>query len=113
MGLVLIALVGCAASSPIRLRSTVSTGGQTLTLLAASGYKINARLTPALELPDGRVIRFASTELTPDSNYFTAPPTARLAGNRPVRGRLRAGVCRTGGTVCNVVTIDVALSLEP
>src|SRR5882672_1231024 len=74
MGLVLIALVGCAASSPIRLRSTVSTGGQTLTLLAASGYKINARLTPALELPDGRVIRFASTELTPDSNYFTAPP---------------------------------------
>ena len=82
-------------------------------MVAASGYRINARLAPALELPDGRVIRFASPQLTPDSNYFTAPPAAWLAADdQSAHGTLRAGVCRVGETVCRVVTVEVALAPE-
>jgi hypothetical protein len=113
MGLIALAVAGCRPAPPIRLSTTQGAAGRTLTLLADSGYQINARLAPALELPGGQVIRFTSPHLTPDSDYFAAPPVAWLAGdNISTRGTLRAGVCRVGETVCRVVAVEVALSRE-
>ena len=109
---VAIALAACGSGPPIRVTFSPGAGGQTLSLLASPGYRINARLAPALELTDGRIIRFSSTRLTPDSNYFTAAPAAWLAATDPApRGLLRAGVCREGETVCRV--IEVAVTPEP
>lgn len=79
-----------------------------ITLHAAPGLKVNARLKPALELTDGRVFRFDSPHLTPDSSYFTEPPSTLVAG-RPagVHGKLRASVCDAGGIVCRIVVVDL------
>lgn len=100
------ALVGCSRPAPLSLEVVSGDGGQTLALHAAAGLRINARLAPALELADGRVIRFTSSAITPDSAYFDATPTAWLAGGagRP-HGVLRAGVCEEGSRVCRVVAV--------
>lgn len=114
LALLALALAGCRSAQPIRLATAAGPGGQTLTLLAAPGFRINARLAPALELPNGQVIRFASSEVTADSSYFTAAPTAWLAGDAASpHGRLRAGVCEKGSPVCRVVTVELALSHKP
>lgn len=111
MGLAALAVAGCHSVSPIRVSTTEGAGGRTITVVAEAGYQINARLAPALELPGGQVIRFASPHLTPDSNYFTAPPAAWLAADdQSTHGTLRAGVCRLGETVCRVVAIEVAIA---
>src|SRR5690242_4470089 len=53
-----------------------------LRLVAAPGARINARLKPALELDGGRVLRFDSPYLTPDSAYF--PSRRQRLRCRPV-----------------------------
>lgn len=79
-----------------------------LTLLAAPGLKVNARLEPALELSDGRVLRFRSSSLTPDSAYFAEPPSALLSGRHSlVHGKLRASVCDAAETVCRSVLLEL------
>ena len=79
-----------------------------LTLLAPPDLRVNARLVPALELPDGSILRFDAGRLTADSAYFAEPPTARLAGRRDrIRGTLRASVCRTDEMVCRSVMLEL------
>lgn len=74
--------------------------------MAAPDLKVSARLKPALELPDGTVLRFDASDLTPDSAYFAVPPTARLSGRHPrVRGTLRASVCGVNELVCRSVSL--------
>jgi len=93
---------------PVPLKVTaVAAGPDTrLTLIAAPGLKLNARIEPALEFPGGTVIRFQSPHLTPDSAYFAAPPVAVLSGrNRRVHGLLRASVCDSGATFCRTVEL--------
>ena len=86
---------------------TAPAGADTrVTLLAAPGLKINARLKPALELAGGTVVRFDSPHLTPDSAYYTAPPVALLAGHGPITGVLRASVCGVHEQVCRMVAIS-------
>jgi hypothetical protein len=101
---------GCAQepAGPLRLE-TARVGADTrINLIAAPGYRINARLKPALELPGGRVIRLDSPYLTPDSAYFAEPPSALIPRReRTVGGRLRASVCDPGETVCRTVTLDL------
>lgn len=70
-------------------------------LVPAPHVRINARLAPVLELPDGRVLRFSGTALTADSSYFTAPPVLAVRGSP--RGMIRASVCPEGDSVCRVV----------
>jgi hypothetical protein len=82
--------------------------GPPLRLEAARGYRINARLQPALELSDGTVLRFDSPELTPDSAYFAAPPTAAPPSGVEPRGTLRVSVCATGEEFCRLVVERVA-----
>jgi hypothetical protein len=74
-----------------------------LRLLPAPGARINARLSPALERPDGSVLRFGSPHLTADSNYFTAPPEVSLIGS--TQGIVRASVCLRGELICRIVEV--------
>jgi hypothetical protein len=96
------------SSSPPALRlETASAGADTrLTLVAAPDLKVSARLKPALELPDGAVLRFDAPELTPDSAYFAVPSTTLLRGRHShVRGTLRASVCGMTELVCRSVSL--------
>jgi hypothetical protein len=78
-----------------------------LTLLAATGVDINARVAPALELPDGAVVRFDGPR-TSDSSNFAEAPTARLTGRHDrVHGRLRASVCAKAEQVCRSITLEL------
>lgn len=96
------------AAGPLRLRVTHDGAHTRVALLPAPGLKVNARLKPALELPDGRVLRFDSPRLTADSAYFADPPTALIAGQQArVHGKLRASVCDAGETVCRLVVVDL------
>lgn len=94
--------------APLHVTTTSSGPDTRLTLHAEPGLKINARLAPALELPDGTVLRFDAAERTADSAYFAVPPAARLAGRHAeVHGTLRASVCREDELVCRSVTLEL------
>jgi hypothetical protein len=83
-----------------------SAGITTLTLVAAPGIRINARVKPALELPDGTVLHFDSPHQSPDSSYYTDPPTLSLPGEqRRAEGTLRASVCEVNQLVCRSVVL--------
>jgi hypothetical protein len=104
--------LGCGTSSgqpgPLRVERESSAGATTLVLVASPGVRINARVKPALELPGGVVVRFDSPHLTPDSAYFTRPPTVTLPGSgRRVGGMLRASVCSEHELVCRSVTLQL------
>lgn len=91
---------------PFRVEQTAVGSVTRLTLIASPGFKVNARLPPALELPDGHVVHFAGAELTVDSAYYAIPPTAIIAGaGAPVRGTLRASVCAVDERYCRSVVI--------
>jgi hypothetical protein len=79
-----------------------------LTLIPAASIQLNARVKPALELPDGSVLRFDGPELTADSSYFAQPPTAVLPGrHRSVRGTLRASICENDTPVCRSLVLEL------
>lgn len=102
---------GCAprtgARAPLALRSEPAGDATRLLLVPATGWKINARLAPALETDRG-VIRFLGTSLTADSAYFAEPPSATVPGpRRVISGTLRASVCAPAERVCRGVTLAV------
>ena len=111
--LLLLALaLGCRVAddppAPLDVHQASSAQATTLTLIAAPGVRINARVKPALELRDGSVLRFDSPPLTADSAYFTEAPTATLPGRgRRVSGTLRASVCSERELVCRSVTLEL------
>jgi len=74
-----------------------------LSLVPAPGARINALLPPALERSDGSVLRFDGPDRTPDSSYYTAPPSLLVEG--PATGTIRASVCPAGEEVCRVVIV--------
>lgn len=83
----------------------------TLRLVAAPGVRINARLKPALELNDGRNIRFDASSLTPDSAYFSESPRAELSGGREnIAGMLRVSVCPAAASYCQTLELPVTPS---
>lgn len=98
------------AQPTLRLQAEPEAGGLRLTLIAAPGARINARLRPSLELENGPVLRFDSPRVTPDSAYFADAPTAWAPpGTSLGRGVLRASVCPAGEKVCRTVTLEVDL----
>jgi hypothetical protein len=52
-------------------------------------------------------MRFHSADLTPDSSYFTSPPTLEVSGDPT--GTVRASVCPERERVCR----RAALTVEP
>ena len=105
-------LASCAgpagAAALLRLRTAPDGPDTRLTLLAAPGLEINARLLPALELPNGTVYRFATGRRSADSAYFAEPPSARVPGRHDrIHGTLRASVCRRDELVCHSVALQL------
>jgi hypothetical protein len=104
--------VGCDPSprpdAPLYLSVAPQGPDTRVTLHAVPHLKINARLAPALELAGGTVLRFTASHLTPDSAYFTEPPSALVPGrhDRP-HGTLHASVCRDDERVCRSVTLEL------
>jgi hypothetical protein len=102
-------LGGCAdrgTPAPLALTTAPAGADTRITVTPAPGLKINARLKPALEMADGRVLRFDSPELTSDSAYFTAPPSVLVAGHHDrVQGTLHASICAVDEQVCRSVTV--------
>ena len=97
---------GPAVVPLLRVVSEHSADGVTLSLVAAPGIRINARVKPALELPDGTVLRFDSPRQTSDSAYFTSPPTTLLPARQShPEGTLRASVCGADELVCRSVVL--------
>jgi len=95
-------------AEPLGVQTTLIGPNTRLTLLTAPGLKVSALLKPALELNDGRVLRFDSPRLTPDSAYFAEPPSALAPGRHgELRGTLRASVCDEGAAVCRTVVLDL------
>jgi hypothetical protein len=106
VGLGLLAIACAGSPAPLRVASGAEGSNTRLSLIAAPGLRLNARIKPALELPDGRVLRFDSGSLTPDSAYFAAAPTTLLAGRHSrIRGILRASVCDEGALVCRSISL--------
>jgi thiol-disulfide isomerase/thioredoxin len=93
---------------PLHVDATATALGVRLTLRADSGARINARVKPALELPNGQVLRFDAPRLTPDSAYFAeapsvvAPADARLTG-----ATVRASICPATERYCREVSIPL------
>jgi hypothetical protein len=113
-GVAALILLGqaCRNATPaqeLTVASRSDGGRTTLVLRPASGVRINARVLPAVELSDGTVLRLSSDSLTPDSAYFTAPPEGALPAGIPLRGIVRASICREDEPVCRVVLVP----LEP
>lgn len=105
---VLLLAVSCAAPVPFRVERMRGSSGLELTLVASTGARINARLRPALELPDGSVLRFQGVEVTPDSAYFTGAPAVTVpAGVR--RATVRASVCPAGQQICRSYAVTLRL----
>ena len=103
----LVAALGAVPACRGRPPLVVLDPGPPLTLVAAPGVRISARLKPALELDDGTVLRFDSPSLTPDSAYFAAAPTvAPPQGAR--RGTIRVSVCPSGENLCRSVEMVAA-----
>jgi hypothetical protein len=111
----LLALLACGRASdaqtggqPLAIRLESAGDSSRLVLTAAPGWKVGARLKPALETDEGLVFRFDAARLTSDSAYFAEPPIVIVPGRRSmVQGTLRASACAAGERVCRVVTMEV------
>ena len=98
-----------AAEAPdLRIERARSSGGTRLLVVAPPDVKLSSAVKPRLELRDGRVIRFDTTAVSPDSLYFTAPPAAWVEGEEPeVRGTLHAGICDEVTATCRRVRVEI------
>lgn len=72
-------------------------------VVASDGARISARLAPALEFDDGRVVRLEHGRVDAAGDYFVEPPFARLAGGRGRTVQLRASVCGVNERRCRSV----------
>jgi hypothetical protein len=80
-----------------------------VSVVPAPGFRINARVPPALELGSGAVIRLAAGRVSADSSYFVEPPwVVRPVGER-LRGVLRVSFCRDSEALCRTASLPIDL----
>ena len=97
------------SSEAVRLQSEMREGKTIIAAIPAAGVRISARVPPAVELENGKIIRLAAGRALPDSSYFVeAPWGPRPAGTR-LRGVLRVSFCRASEVVCRTAAIPVDL----
>jgi hypothetical protein len=110
LGVLLSAACGQHRSDEaVRLHVGVRAGEPILSAVPAAGYRINGRVSPALELATGQVIRLGNGRRSLDSAYFVEPPWTRVPEAPPLRGTLRASVCRTDEALCRIAVVPVDL----
>jgi hypothetical protein len=93
----------------VRLETGNRDGEQILSVIPASGFRINARVPPALELAGGGILRLAAGRVLPDTSYFVEPPWAPRPAGVPLRGVLRVSFCRATERLCRIAAIPVDL----
>jgi hypothetical protein len=74
----------------------------------APGARINARLKPTIELPNGTRIVFDQGRVDADSAYFAEPPRAANPSGAIPEGTLRIGICPAGLEVCQSLELPVS-----
>ncbi len=79
-----------------------------LELRPTPGGRINAQLTPTLELATGERLSLLGQTRTADSAYFADVPRVVVAPERALGGTLRASVCPANARVCLTVALRVA-----
>ena len=93
----------------VRLEAGVREGRKVVMVIPAAGFRINARVPPALELGDGTVIRLAAGQVLPDSSYFAEPPWGDWPAGVRLQGVLCVGFCRVTEALCRTTAIPVDL----
>ncbi len=77
-----------------------------VTLIPRFALKVNARVKPALELPDGTVLRFDSPRPHRRLRVFRRAADGPLrAGTGGCRARVRASVCENDTPVCRSLVL--------
>jgi hypothetical protein len=108
-GLSAVACRERSSSEAVRLESRMREGIRVLTAVPSAGFRINARVPPALELGSGQIIRLAGGRVLPDSSYFVEPPWAAWPAGVRLRGVLRVSFCRETEALCRSTAIPVDL----
>lgn len=96
----------------VHLQSELRSGEPILTVVPAPGYRINARVPPALELAAGRMIRINRGRLSADSAFFVERPWVPEPRRAALKGTLRAGICRLDESLCRIAVVSVDLRTE-
>ena len=110
--LLALAVGGCRPAprvDAVRLEAGVRQGRRVVAVVPAPGFRINARVPPALELRSGAVIRLAAGRVLPDSSYFVEPPWAIRPAGRRLTGVLRVSFCRASEALCRTASLPVDL----
>lgn len=107
--LLLLAACRTAAPPPVHLEAGRRDGRAALIVVPTDGAQLNAKLPPALEWRDGRVVRITSGAVTPGGDYYAGSAwTERPPDLRP-DATLRVSFCRAGEGLCRTVTLPVHL----
>jgi hypothetical protein len=109
MGMLVWACSPEPSSEAVRVEAGTRQGERIITVIPAGGFRINARVPPALELRDGEIIRLAAGRVLPDSSYFVEPPWAPRPHGVRLRGVLRVSVCRDTERLCRTAEVPVDL----
>lgn len=102
-----LACAPAQAAAPVTIHAGVRDGQPALSAEPGAGVRLNARVPPALELPDGRILRLTNGAITPDSAYYTEAPWTRRPASLPSTATLRVSYCRTDEALCRTVTLAV------
>ncbi len=106
LGLLAVVVAGCRGEPDFQVRVDPGESESLVTLIVPPPVKVNARVPPGLELPDGRVLRFRADRLSADSAYFLAPIWAAVPFKTDtVHGTLRISACDTAAQVCRQLVI--------
>jgi len=101
LGLLVVVVTGCRHEAAFQVRVDPGGSESLVTLIVPPSLRVNARVPPGLELPDGRVLRFRADRLSADSAYLLAPISAVVPFKTDtVHGTLRMSVCDTVAQVC-------------
>lgn len=111
-----ILLAACRTSAPsvpdlVRLVAADTGLAVRMTLVAAPGARINARVKPVLEFSDGSRVVFDSPSRTSDSAYYASPPEVTIPRRPRIDGVLRVGVCPAGLEVCQALTLPISMEV--
>ena len=106
--LLILFAAGCTSSPRlVSIEVSRTATGHHLTLVAAQGARINAKVRPAFERTDGQVLFFDAPAVAADSTYYTSAPSLDLPDPEAPCGQVRVGVCPAEERICRVVVLNL------